>query len=476
MKKSFFFFLVIICSLYSYAQDSTLEILDPIVAAQEKLQEEYDNENLLEESMFADSRTEEQEEKIIEAAVSVKEAEDKLLATLKDDRQKLLNNLEQAETSKQLILALRTNSSTSTATAEYATQVNLDKSYKVLESATYTVTSLGDALTLRGSTYNSAKGRWLITITSNFFGYTNLFNQDFSVSYKAMTGREVGSILRMTKAQRKQYETDIIVFDSLFRQTVPILSLTLSFKIQKWKGASEYRFIPVNCELRRTDTNDLVLSVPAESLSRPTFIIYPQVEIRTISERNSDIDAANKILSQEKIDSEQNLLNSVSQANGDNEEESVTQRGRKGIFITTDTHISNSDVEDFDIRNVKLNAVKANISFGLKSHGFLGGNFGYDYNENGRNTCYNLGLFGGVNMMINKHIRPFAKAEFDYPTDKTLTPEGGIGVDFILGKVMICIGCDIGCRIDINDGIGNAEYMDSSVYNLFYVGLGFTWH
>ena len=100
----------------------------------------------------------------------------------------------------------------------------------------------------------------------------------------------------MTKEEREEYERNIMLYDSLFRQAVPVVYVRLKYKIRKWKEASEYRFEPEQLELVRTDTNKTIFTFGKDFLSETTFIVYPRIEIRTASEREADINSAARVL------------------------------------------------------------------------------------------------------------------------------------------------------------------------------------
>ncbi|MBO7613059.1 MAG: hypothetical protein J6S81_04480, partial [Treponema sp.] len=282
-------FVLAICLFNSsaFAQATSADIFEPVVDAQNRLQEYYDTEALEEDSKLSEKRTDEQNDLIEEAVISFREAAITLAEKYPDDTEKFLENIEQVETSKRSILRMRFEKSRSqdASSVEYASLVNLDKSYKVLENKVYTATSLTDTLVLRGYAYNSLRNRWTISVKSNFFNYTSLFSIDLPLTYKALTGKEVKSRVKMTKEEREEYERNIMLYDSLFRQAVPVVYARLKYKIRKWKEASEYRFEPEQLELVRTDTNKTIFTFGKDFLSETTFIVYPRIEISTASER-----------------------------------------------------------------------------------------------------------------------------------------------------------------------------------------------
>lgn len=479
-------FVLALCFFNSsaFAQATSSDIFEPVLDAQNRLQEYYDAVALEEEGKLSEKRTDEQNDLIEEAVISFREAAITLAEKYPDDTEKFLENIEQVESSKRSILRLRFEKSKSpeASSVEYASQVNLDKSYKVLENKVYTATSLTDTLVLRGYAYNSLRNRWTISVKSNFFNYTSLFSIDLPLSYKALTGKEVKSLVKMTKEEREEYERNIMLYDSLFRQAVPVVYVRLKYKIRKWKEASEYRFEPEQLELVRTDTNKTIFTFGKDFLSETTFIVYPRIEIRTASEREADINSAARVLMGEmKTNQEKAVARAESRGQitiVDDKKKHVEQKGRSAVYISTDTRITNSMLNDFEAKDIQLNSIVLNVALGLGKFGFVGGDFGYDYkNRSKENSAYCFGAFGGVNFMPTNFIRPYAELALNYHTDENLTPEIGVGTDILIGKVMLNLGYNFGWKINLENYFDEKEFLDDdiSTYHLFTVGFGFTW-
>lgn len=482
-KVAFVFAICLSFCINIFSQETSADIFEPVVDAQNKIQEEYDNQAMEEEERLAQSRTDAQNEAIKKYEATVRSAAEKLENVIVDDGQLFLQNLEQVEEAKNTITRLRTEDLANASAVEYAAQVNLDKSYKVLESKTYTATSFGQNITLRGYTFNNLRKRWTVSIYSNFFGYTTLFDIDVPLTYADLTGKEAKSLLKMSKEEREAYNTDIMVFDSMFRKTIPVVYARLKYKLRRWKNASEYRFEPVSLDIIRTDTNKVVASFEAEDLPRSTFIVYPQVEIRTPAERNSDIETANKVLANEKQVSQENAVASAESSGKvtvvESKKAKVEQKGRSTFYVSADTRITNKMLEDFDAKDVMLSDVTANITVGLRKFCFVGADFGYDYHDDGRNnSSFSGGILGGFNIRLGKFVRPYTELVVNYHTNSYLSPELGVGMDFTIGKVMLNLGYDFGWNIDVSDIFDGGSITKDGIsnYHLLTVGFGFTWN
>ena len=466
----------------AFAQETSADIFEPVVDAQNKILEYYDAEAMEEENRLSEKRSDEQNDLIDDTEVVFREAASELAEKNRDDTDTFLENIEQVENSKKEILKLRYRKLENSSSVEYAALVNLDKSYKVLENKVYTATSLTDTLIVRGYAYNNLRNRWTISIKSNFFGYTSLFSIDLPLTYKALTGKEVKSLVKMTKEERAEYENNIMLYDSLFRRSVPVVYVRLKYKIRKWKEASEYRFEPEQLELVRTDTNKTVFTFSKDFLTKTTFIVYPRIEIRTASERSTDIDNATKILMGEmRVNQEKAVERAESTGRitlVDDKKKTVEQKGRSAVYLTADTRITNSMLNDFEFKDVQLNSVVANIAIGLGRFGFAGGSFGYDYKNNSKeSSSYCFGLMGGLNFMATNYVRPYVELAANYHTDESFTPELGLGTDFLIGKVMINLGYNFGWRIDMENYFDEKKFLDDDIttYHLFTVGFGFVW-
>ena len=465
-----------------FAQETSADIFEPVVDAQNKILEDYDTEAIEEDNKLAEKRTDEQNDLISDAIIKFREDAAELAEKYPDDSELALENIEQVENAKKAILNLRSSNAENSSAIEYASLVNLDKSYKVLESKVYSATSLTESLILRGYAFNKLNNRWTISIKSNFFGYTSLFAMDLPLSYKAFTGKEVKSLIKMTKEERAEYERNILLYDSLFRHAIPVVYIRLKYKIRKWKEASEYRFEPELLELVRTDTNKTIFSFDKNFLTKTTFIVYPRIEIRTASERLSDIYAASKILINELKTNQENAV-ARAESTGrvtivDDKKKTVEQKGRNTVYLSTDTRITNSMLNDFDIKDIQLNSLMANVTIGLGRFGFVGADLGYDYkNREKESSSYCFGLLGGLNFMPTNYVRPYVELAANYHTNKSFAPELGIGTDFLIGKVMINIGYNYGWNINLKNYFDEKKFLDDDIfgYHLLTMGFGFTW-
>ncbi len=348
----------------------------------------------------------------------------------------------------------------------------LNEEYQILESTTYTATSLERNLILRVSSYDQNIQAWQTNIYSNFFSYTTLFRHSVELPYQDLIGKHSSFVNGGGTSEREQFITNVVVADSLFRQAVPLIYAKLSFRVLKWKNASEYRFIPLECEIIRTDTGKVVKKFSHAELTQENFIISPTKEVRSEAQKNSEIERINKLL-----EKEDQLYEPVKERNqglpifG-------TQQGRRAIYVTTDTLLYREDLEEFDLRNVTLNALKINLDFGIGPFSFLGGGAGYDYDGSFERVDYSFSVNGGFNVMLKNFMRPYLIAEGTFHTNYDGVFTVGGGVDFIMGKLMLNVNYGYNWNHSFESLFLRHEGSNDHPnlrYHTFAAGIGFTW-
>ena len=348
----------------------------------------------------------------------------------------------------------------------------LNEEYQVLESSTYTVTSLERNLIFRVSSYDQNIQAWQANIYSNFFSYTTVFRHTAEMPYQDLIGKHSSFANSSTMNEREQFVTNVVVADSLFRQAIPLVYVKLSFRVLKWKNASEYRFVPIECELIRTDTGKVVKKFSHAELTQENFIISPTKEIRTEAQKNIEIERINKLL-----EKEDQLYEPVKQHETGLPLFGI-QKGRRAFYVTSDPRLYRSDLEQFDIRDVKLNALKINLDFGIGPFSFLGGAAGYDYDGSFERVDYSLSINGGVNVMMKTFMRPYLIAEGAFHTNYDGIFTLGGGIDFIIGRLMLNVNYGYNWNHSFESFFlhrtGRNDHPNLQ-YHTFAAGVGFTW-
>lgn len=473
LKPKIFSFLLLaaLAVQKSFCADTSTPFEDLLKAQEEQLQLD-DLQRLEEEDVLRAKRSAAENALIDEAVETFYAAAENLEYSALLDDTLALGRIQQIEEIKKSILDLR-ELDDDTAEVEEILKATLAEAYENLENTSYITTSLEGPLVLRGSSFNARRNAWTLSVTSSLLGYTNLFTQDLRVSYQELTGNLFGPNTNTTKEQQHIIKNDVLIYDSFFRQAIPLLYIRVTYTIQRWKRASEYRFVPQRCELFRSDTNRLIKVFQATELQSELFVQYPQREIRSKEERIAEQEAADAILEKEREDFR---AARTANTNKTDSEEKSTQSGRGTLYLTTDTVFTNADIRNFDIKNVDLNSVCINATFGIKKYGFFGVQAGYDYNG-GKSSSYGFGIKGGANYRLGDFFRPFAETGLLVHTNKTVVAELGAGLDIIIGKFLLVLSYDAQGIISVTNLLdGNSLTTDDiSQAHLFSVGIGLTW-
>ena len=393
-----------------------------------------------------------------------------LQAKLKIDDAEVTQKIQQIESAKEDILWLNKHPEEGNTTLTARTFA-LTQGYKNLDANQYVSNSIYGFIIADVEPYNLITNSWRLHLSSEFLGFSNLFEETFDISYNDFTGRTYNVYGDLSKKQEEEYQYNVQYYDSLFEQGAPLLYAKLTYKIQTWRRASEYRFLPIKCEIYRTDRNKLLKTVYMLDMLPQTFTFYPQYDVRTAQELYDDYQRVDKILAEEE-----ELRNNPSSY------EKVINRGfkqhkRNTAYLTSDTVFANSDFANFDFRNIKLNAVDFNVTLGINDYLYAGGLFGYCYNGNGKNDSYGGGIIGGANYTFVNHIRPFAEAGLIMHTNWDFNISLGLGSDFTIGRILAVIDYSYAWTFQFGNLINKTAPLSQSIYgrHKFSFGIGFTW-
>ncbi|MCQ2575272.1 MAG: hypothetical protein MJ162_00915, partial [Treponema sp.] len=371
----------------------------------------------------------------------------------------------------------------------------LKTSYSALEAGTYTTNSFTNDLTVRIGNFDGQSGTWPLTVTSELFGYTTLFEQEIPLSYTDVTGKKYKPISKMNEAQFAEYTETVELYDSLFRSTTEVFYVNLTYKISKWSWASQYRFEPVKCEIVRLDKKSKVLhKVTADDMKKVTFTMYPTYEVRTkqtIDKEQKKI--AERIAKEEKADAKKHPVtpsvygsenSSVRVSTGTSAASKaavteISQKGRGCLIVTADVNLPSNPLQGFDPKNLSIDSLSAELTFKTGKFSFVGleGNVLLPFDKD--DLSFSAGLETGFSARLG-FVRPFVKFGADLDNQLFTTGKIGTGFDFIMLKVMdLTIGCDYNWQIDTMGLIAHKNGPEFNNYlNKFhkvYAGVGFAW-
>ena len=427
-----------------------------IVRAQQ--QENADSMNLILDRELAATRTAAQNNLIAATENRLREAAAKIEAASEENTKEAEKLVEKIEKFKRAVQKF--NEDYDSASPELASlRESIGEEYEQLERGVYEASSLSSALILRGSSFDEDSGAWDIHINMNFLrNYTPLTAQPLRLSYQELCGKRFG--------HSKEDEENVMLYDSLFRRAAPVVYARVTYRIFRWKEASEYAIIPLSATLLRTDTGAVIRQIPAERLSVQTATMLPRREIRSAAEKAADTERADLIrakgvraLSKDEKESKSNRGSSFF----------AEQKGRRAIYFTADVGLFNSQLANFDRRALSLNSIKGVLAVGFKKYWFVGGSFGFDYLGSIENMEYSFGINGGASIMLCRFVRPYVEAGLEFHTNLIGVASAGTGVDIMFGKLLL------NANYHFNVPYSFDSFNFQTPYHTLGAGIGFTW-
>lgn len=479
---SAFIFTFLICSV-AVAQERDREMEREFgarppsfaVISQREAIKKLDAENERQENILMQSRSDWQNELIVINKKVMTEKSEKVLTSIPDQTDEALQTIRKIEKLKANILRFGQYYDVLSPEIQSLTE-ELEEEYAALAQKTFTTTSLSSHVTLRCDSYNELSDSWKALIYSDFFNDVKLFNGSVELPYKEFFGKRNPFSGYKKAGKEEMRANNIMIADSLFRTAQPAVYAVVTYRIVRWKEASEYRFIPIRCEIYRTDNNTFIAKFGKEELAQTSFIMLPQVEVRTAAKKEEEQQLTGKQL--EKKD--KRIASKVSDGYIEKQHFPAfdKQLKRRTIFVSVDTSLFSADFSPFDVKAVKLNSIKLNMDFGLTKHIFVGGTMEYDYNGPHNNADYGFGVNFGFNATLFGFIRPYIQSGFSFITDYSAVTTVGGGVDVIFGKLLLNVGYGYNWNYDINSRFKFKKERERDTlmqYHTFSVGAGLTW-
>lgn len=339
--------------------------------------------------------------------------------------------------------------------AEKLITIPLNSTYDELENATFTISSFSQNMKLSYSKLNVETGNWELQINADLFGQTDIFNELVYLSYQDITGVKAPNQAKMTKEERQIYNTNVETYDSLFENEVPVLCVKVSYKILKWREASQYHFIPQKCEVIHLGRkNKTIKTISKEEMSPVNFSLEPAVEIRSQQQIAKDNERADKYYAKEvknkDLQKKKKAMANVKKyndaynpsLNNSNSNDRTTMPvntkpektwvGRNTVYLSTSYNFSNLSKNDYfdgtDFTEPTIWNFDAGFTFNLSKMFYLGfsaglqkWNYGEVYDKvpsSVQDDLDNLVFYGklqdGLVLNCFNHFRPFAEAGIAY--------------------------------------------------------------
>ncbi|MCR4742409.1 MAG: hypothetical protein K5866_06020 [Treponema sp.] len=361
----------------------------------------------------------------------------------------------------------------------------LKKIYFVLEKFNYKTTSFVDGLTIKAGPYDGKNGKWTVNIEANLLEVEGLIKETLDLTYSEVTGKKLKDLSKMKEEEVKAYKDTVNLYDSLFREDVPVLYAKLSYKLIHWQQPSEYRFIPLKIEILKIENSRQKVIKKIDLISPKLFTRFPAIEVRDQKTIAKEKEKTINILEKEQKAKERKLgvkLYSDPDVSAKTYgKDPVIQKGRGSLLISV------NDFEDFNNPEFGIDHLQADLTLGLGKFGFMGADFGLLFPVSKENMVFNAGLNGGMNVKIGQILRPYILLGADYYTDYRGLAKAGIGCDFILAKV-ICLNVNYSynCNMDLIQYLNKEARMEKiasgqdldiplSFLHNFSLGIGFAW-
>lgn len=270
----------------------------------------------------------------------------------------------------------------------------ISAAYSKLEGESYVITSLDEEMTVRVEDYDGSIGKWKLHVSADLFGKADLFSDDIFLGYSDVTGKKNTDITKMTDAQFKAYNEDVEIYDALFKSSTPVFYVKLSYRVYKWRYASEYHFVPMKCEIVRLGKkNKVITKIYEKDLTSSDFSVEPLVDIRTNEDRRKDNKKADKITEHE-----------------------MKIHGVESQLTYYEKKVQEQKIREKSVKNSNKDYKKSNSEEKPKW---------------GRNTFYIAGDFDWTNMFDSSYFKDSGMNFYKNPQTKG----GSLNLTFNLGKV-----------------------------------------
>lgn len=360
-----------------------------------------------------------------------------------------------------------------TADPQSKSKETLNSAYKSLEASEYMENSLDGQLELVIGDYDTQKAVWPLTVSMQTLGHKDAVKIEYDLPYSDVIEKKYVLPEQMTERQLRDYEFNVEYYDALFRKDSSVLYAELYFTVTHWLSASEYRIKPVECRIYKNEKRAKeILTLNSAQMQSRTFVMSPQIDVRSAEEYQADIARVHTALESEKPAQPQPQKESETEYTEEKE-----QKGRLSFYVTTGMEPADLDFSDFDIKENPLDSIDGYLTWGMGKNFFTGLNIGYDINSLYKSSIYSVGVLFGGNLNIGSHFRPYADTKVSVRTDNAVILKAGGGFDIIMGNFMLNI--DYGYNWKLNDfesifGSGDSDVQITN-FHAFSIGAGFTW-
>ncbi len=342
--------------------------------------------------------------------------------------------------------------------------------YADLESESYNANSKDKFYSFIILPYDKENMCWPIQLTLTLDNGKKVYEDQIKLLYSQVLKKKFVPYNQMTERQISDYEFLVDYYDNLFRVQPEILHSEISFKIQHWIKAGEYRFVPIEIKFFKTEGSTLQInSIQQENLKPQMFYINNDIEIRTLSEIAQDSLRAKNIILKE------DSPNPVEEEKISYDDKKIT--GRKTVYISLDTLTTSLDFNEINIINSNAN-VYGTFTLDINNFLFWGLNFGTSINLTSLSLpdVYSLGAEFGAYTTFKNFFRPYTDLSFLFSSNADLSLGLGTGFDLFIKHFLLTVSVNYNFNTNALSLSDWSQFTDSiSQSFVLKTGIGFTW-
>jgi hypothetical protein len=315
---------------------------------------------------------------------------------------------------------------------------------------------------------------WPIQLKLNF-GQVKVYEKLVYLDYSDLLSKRFPAPDKMSEKQKAEYEFNIDYYDKLFRETKNSLHIEFKFRIQHWQLASEYRILPQEIKICKTEISTMILkTIPQKDLEQNFFYMEPRIEIRTEDEVKVDWQRIQSLLADESY-----IPDSIDDYEESQEEEKPV-KGRRNFYISTNLIQNDFDFSDINFSSLFLDYAQGYFNLAMTKNLFAGANFGYNLKSIGQSPIYCYGIDFGTNLNFGKWCKPYIFTGLELITNNFADLKAGAGFDFIMGLFLINVSMNYNWQINIDFFLDNnpdtkLKDAEKEQFWTYSIGIGLAW-
>lgn len=344
--------------------------------------------------------------------------------------------------------------------------LHLANLYSQLEKDEYTISTRDGSLAYSVDEYDIEETLWPVKISAELFDGNIKINHEIDLLYSNMMERQYLNVDKMTEYQRRDYEYYVTSYENKFKAGEEQIHIELTFKIQHWNKASQYRFKPVKITVWKIAKKDRII-LTQEDMNAETWISEPAIDVRTKKEIDADNTRTKTILY-----GETRTANKKDEPKEMNYEK---KRGRRAIVLSLSNWEEQLNTQELT-SGIPLSSFDASLTFGFGNIAFGGLEISFDLTDREKKSAYAFGGIVGASIEFANLLRPYVAGGIAARTDDRIVMKVGAGMDVKMSHLLL----NFAYFYNWNNTIGNSsdrpeEDGGNRRYHSLSAGIGFTW-